>query len=101
MTKTAVLIGATGLVGNELLHKLLNSDRYTKVVTLSRRALPVTHAKLVNHVIDFEKLTQYVELFKGDVLFSCLGTTRKRAGSIHAQRKVDFDYQFIAAQLAS
>ena len=66
MTKTAVLIGATGLVGNELLHKLLNSDRYTKVVTLSRRVLPVTHAKLVNHVIDFEKLTQYVELFKGD-----------------------------------
>ncbi|MBH0000857.1 NAD(P)H-binding protein [Pseudoalteromonas sp. NSLLW24] len=101
MTKTAILIGATGLVGNELLHKLLKSDRYTKVVTLSRRALPITHAKLVNHVIDFEKLTQYVELFKGDVLFSCLGTTRKQAGSTQAQRKVDFDYQFIAAQLAA
>ncbi|MEM5547268.1 NAD(P)H-binding protein [Pseudoalteromonas fuliginea] len=101
MTKTAVLIGATGLVGNELLHKLLNSEHYTKVVTLSRRALPILHAKLVNHVIDFEKLTQYVELFKGDVLFSCLGTTRKQAGSIQAQRKVDFDYQFIAAQLAA
>ncbi|MBB1385459.1 NAD(P)H-binding protein [Pseudoalteromonas sp. SG45-5] len=101
MTKTAILIGATGLVGNELLHKLLNSEHYTQVVTLSRRALPLTHAKLVNHVIDFEKLTQYVEFFKGDVLFSCLGTTRKQAGSTQAQRRVDVDYQFIAAQLAA
>ncbi|WP_405598679.1 MULTISPECIES: NAD(P)H-binding protein [unclassified Pseudoalteromonas] len=101
MTKTAILIGATGLVGNELLHKLLNSEHYTQVVTLSRRALPLTHAKLVNHVIDFEKLTQYVEFFKGDVLFSCLGTTRKQAGSTQAQRRVDVDYQFIVAQLAA
>jgi len=101
MAKTAVLIGATGLVGNELLHKLLSSEHYSKVVTLSRRDLAISHVKLVNHVIDFDKLTQYSELIKGDVFFSCLGTTLKQAGSVAEQRKVDFDYQFIAAQLAA
>jgi uncharacterized protein YbjT (DUF2867 family) len=101
MTKTAIILGATGLVGNELLHQLLKSPQYTHVVTLTRRALPIKHAKLINHVIDFEKLTQYSDFFKGDVLFSCLGTTRRQAGSIDAQRKVDVDYQFIAAQLAA
>jgi len=62
MAKTAVLIGATGLVGNELLHKLLSSEHYSKVVTLSRRDLAISHGKLVNHVIDFDKLTQYSEI---------------------------------------
>lgn len=101
MNKTAVIIGATGLVGGELLKKLLKNTSFTHVVALTRRTLPITHEKLINHVVDFEKLTQYGELFKGDVFFSCLGTTRKVAGSIAAQRKVDLDYQLIAAQLAS
>ncbi|KTF19073.1 NADH dehydrogenase [Pseudoalteromonas sp. 10-33] len=101
MTKTAVVIGATGLVGSELLTALLSCVEYSKVVAITRRALPLSDKKLTNHIIDFEKLTQYSELFKGDVFFSCLGTTLKQAGSVEAQRKVDFDYQFIAAQLAS
>ncbi|ASM55408.1 hypothetical protein PNIG_a3525 [Pseudoalteromonas nigrifaciens] len=101
MTKTAVIIGATGLVGNELLKKLLQSAYFSNVIALSRRALSIRHPKLVNHIIEFDELTQYAALFKGDVFFSCLGTTKKQAGSIAAQRRVDFDYQFIAAQLAA
>lgn len=100
MGKTAIVIGTTGLVGSELLQKLLSCEHYNHIITFSRRPLPITHSKLTNHVIEFEKLTQYSALFVGDVLFSCLGTTRKQAGSIEAQRIVDFDYQFIAAQLA-
>ncbi|GAA58340.1 oxidoreductase HTATIP2 [Pseudoalteromonas sp. BSi20652] len=100
MSRTAVILGATGLVGRALLKKLLNSSHFSHVVTLTRRPLPISHSKLTNHIIDFEKLSQYGELFKGDVLFSCLGTTQKLAGSVSAQRKVDFDYQFIAAKLA-
>ncbi|EAW27584.1 putative NADH dehydrogenase with NAD(P)-binding domain [Alteromonadales bacterium TW-7] len=101
MTKTAVVIGATGLVGSELLTALLSCAEYSQVVAITRRALPLSHTKLTNHVIDFEKLTQYRDFFKGDVFFSCLGTTLKQAGSVDAQRKVDFDFQFIAAQLAA
>jgi uncharacterized protein YbjT (DUF2867 family) len=101
MAKTAVIIGSTGLVGCQLLQRLLACPRYSKVVSLSRRHLDLSHPKLISHVIDFENLTHYVELFKGDVFFSCLGTTLKQAGSVAAQRKVDFEYQFICAQMAA
>lgn len=69
MTKTAVIIGATGLVGNELLKKLLQSAYFSNVIALSRRALSIRHPKLVNHIIEFDELTQYAALFKGDVFF--------------------------------
>lgn len=101
MTKTALIIGATGVVGKELLMRLLHSSEYSQVIAITRRKLTFTHTKLVNHVFDFAYLTKHCELFKGDVLFSCLGTTKKQAGSVSAQRKVDFDYQFIAAQMAA
>lgn len=101
MVKTALIIGSTGLVGSQLLQQLLASSSYSQVVSLSRRQLDFSHPKLISHVIDFENLTHHVELFKGDVFFSCLGTTLKQAGSVAAQRKVDFEYQFICAQMAA
>ena len=101
MAKTALIIGSTGLVGSQLLQQLLASSSYSQVVSLSRRQLDFSHPKLISHIIDFENLTHYVELFKGDVFFSCLGTTLKQAGSVAAQRKVDFEYQFICAQMAA
>ncbi|WP_338366298.1 NAD-dependent epimerase/dehydratase family protein [uncultured Pseudoalteromonas sp.] len=100
MSKTAIIIGATGVVGSELLTLLLTSSEFSRVIAITRRKLDFEHAKLTNQVIDFNCLTNYCTLFKGDVLFSCLGTTKKQAGSITAQRKVDFNYQFIAAQMA-
>ena len=69
MAKTALIIGSTGLVGSQLLQQLLASPCYTKVVSLSRRQLDFSHPKLTSHVIDFENLTHYVELFKGDEKF--------------------------------
>jgi len=101
MAKTAVIIGSTGLVGSQLLQQLLACPSYSKVVSLSRRQLGFLHPKLTSHVINFENLTNYVELFNGDVFFSCLGTTIKQAGSAAAQHKVDFEYQFICAQMAA
>ncbi|HSI68357.1 MAG TPA: semialdehyde dehydrogenase [Planococcus sp. (in: firmicutes)] len=66
-----------------------------------RRSLDVQHEKLKVHVIDFEKPEQWKHLVTGDVLFSCLGTTMKAAGSKDAQWKVDFDYQYRFAEAAS
>lgn len=100
MQKVAVVIGATGLVGSELVKQLINSEQIAKVVTLSRRSLTFQSEKVTNHVIDFEHLDQYKALIKGDLFFSCLGTTRKQAGSVVAQRRVDLDYQLQAARIA-
>ncbi|MGS0497244.1 short chain dehydrogenase [Pseudoalteromonas sp. S1727] len=100
MNKTAIVIGATGLVGSQLVKQLVEHVHISQVITLTRRPVPCKNKKVTNHVVDFDHLAQHAPLFKGDVLFSCLGTTKKTAGSITAQRKVDFDYQFQAAELA-
>ena len=61
----------------------------------------INHRKLKTNVIDFSKLKEYRELIKGDVLFSCLGTTLRTAGSKEKQYLVDFTYQYEFAKIAS
>ncbi|MEH6393275.1 NAD(P)H-binding protein [Pseudoalteromonas sp.] len=101
MGKTAIVIGATGLVGSHLVEELIVATHISKVITLTRRPAPYKNEKVINHVVDFDHLAQHAQLFKADILFSCLGTTKKAAGSIAAQRKVDFYYQLKAAELAA
>lgn len=101
MNKTAIVIGATGLIGSHLVEQLVSAAHITKVITLTRRPVSYKSDKVINHVVDFAQLELHTNLFKADILFSCLGTTKKAAGSIDAQRKVDFNYQFHAAQLAA
>ena len=96
----AVLIGATGAVGKDLLQALLEDARYTEVVAFARRALGVQHEKLREHTIDFDAPATWQELVKGDVLFSTLGTSLKQAGSKEAQRHIDYDYQLTFAKAA-
>lgn len=101
MSLTAVVLGATGLVGSELVRLLLSSDQYARVITVSRRPLNLQSDKLESCVVDFECLDEIADHIRGDVLFSCLGTTKKQAGSIAAQRVVDHDYQLQVARLAA
>ena len=101
MGKTAIVIGATGLVGSALVNQLASAEHIDKVITLTRRPVSHTSAKVENHVVDFDHLEDNASLFKADFLFSCLGTTRSQAGSIAAQRLVDLEYQYKAAQLAA
>lgn len=96
----AVLIGATGLVGAELLRQLLRDDRISSVVVLGRRATGVAHPKLREHEIAFDAPEGWRGLVIGDVLFSALGTTIRAAGSAGAQYRVDHGYQLRAAEAA-
>lgn len=98
--KTALLIGATGLVGGELLKQLLEDPAYDTVHVFVRRSTGKQHPKLQEHVIDFGNQESWSGLVKGDVLFSALGTTRKKAGSEAAQYLVDYTYQYQFAQAA-
>ena len=101
MQNRAIVIGATGLVGRSLVDQLAEADHVDSIVTLTRRPAMHSSAKVDNQVIDFDHPEDYAALFKGDLLFSCLGTTRKKAGSIAAQRIVDLEYPYKAAQLAA
>jgi uncharacterized protein YbjT (DUF2867 family) len=95
-----LLLGATGATGKELLELLLMDEEIHQVDVFARRNPGVEHKKLNAHVIDFDHPDQWKEFVKGDVLFSCLGTTRKLAGSKEAQWKVDHTYQFEFAKIA-
>jgi len=101
MSHIAIVIGATGLVGSALVNKLANAQHVEKIITLTRRPISYTSSKVENHVVNFDHLENNATLFKGDFLFSCMGTTRRQAGSIAAQREVDLEYQFKAAECAA
>lgn len=99
--RKALLLGATGLVGGHCLAKLLADAAYGKVVTLSRKPLPLEHEKLEQHLIDFTRLQDFASLIEAEDVFSCLGTTIKKARTKDAFREVDFTYQYEVARIAS
>ena len=86
--RVALVAGATGLVGREVLAALLADKNYTAVHSVGRRTLPLQHPKLTQHTVDFTALSV---LPKVDDVFIALGTTIKVAGSQEAFRAVDFD----------
>lgn len=98
--KTALLFGATGLMGRELLKRLLNDPHYGQVKVYLRRKMTVKHLNAEVHQVDFDALADSASLISGDDCFCALGTTRKKAGSKEAFRKVDFDYVTSIAKLA-
>ena len=98
---TALVIGATGATGSELVNQLLEDNRFNSVVVFSRRPLVVTHAKLTTHIVDFDNPQSWAHLVKGDVLFSALATTLKQAGSQKEQYKIDYTYQYQTAETAA
>lgn len=100
MGQTALLIGATGLVGSEILNYALNDERVSHIKVFVRRSTGISHPKLEEFIIDYEKLGEWRHEIKGDVLFSALGTTLHQVGSREAQRVVDYDYQLRVAQAA-
>ncbi len=101
MGKVALVVGATGLVGRQLVYQLLDDDRFDEVRIFVRRSYGRVHPKLKEYIIDFDKAESWQSLVIGDVLFLCMGTTLKAAGSKENQYKVDFTYQYRFAEIAS
>lgn len=91
-TITALLAGATGLVGRYCLQYLLDDPFYDSVVVLARKPAVVQHAKLIWYLVDFDRLQNHHHLLRADHIFCCLGTTLRAAGSRGAFRRVDFEY---------
>ncbi|MCC3373841.1 oxidoreductase [Cohnella sp. REN36] len=99
--KTAILAGATGLVGGHLLRRLLDDAKYDAVVALTRRPLTGSHPKLTNLVVDFDRLeTEADRVPPAEDWFCALGTTIRQAGSQAAFRAVDHDYPLALGRLA-
>ncbi len=100
MSKTALVIGATGATGKDLVAQLLEDSSFDNVHIFVRRDVDLHHDKLHVHVVDFDKMDEWKDHLQGDVLFSALGTTIKNAGSQQAQWKIDYTYQYEVAKAA-
>lgn len=98
--KKALILGASGLVGSRLLDQLMEDPEYDRVTILVRRVLPLSHPKLNQLPVEYERLDAYADAFAVDAVYCCLGTTMKKAGSKEAFRRVDLDYPVEAAKLA-
>ena len=97
----ALVIGATGATGRELVNKLLLDDDFIQVSIFVRNAPTIKHKKLKIHEIEFKELKKYKDIIKGDVLFSALGTTKKDAGGKDQQYEIDYTYQYKFAKIAA
>jgi uncharacterized protein YbjT (DUF2867 family) len=99
-SRTALVIGASGLVGSHCLNVLLGDAAYESVTVLARKPLARTHPKLRLHVVDFDRPSDYAALAGGQDVFCCLGTTIAKAGSREAFYRVDFGYPVAIAEAA-
>ncbi len=97
----AVVIGGSGATGKFLVEKLLLTEWITEVTLLLRKKTFPDNPKLNQVIVDFNKLSDWGNLIKGDIAFSCMGTTLKAAGSKEAQWTVDYNYQYHFAEIAS
>ena len=96
----ALVIGATGATGKDLVGLLLEDPNYTRVVTFVRRPGGTVHPKLTEVLTDFDKLEEVSGKINGDVLFSCLGTTLKTARSKENQLHIDYEIPAKFAEVA-
>ena len=99
---TALLAGATGLVGGECLRALLASRTYERVIVVTRRELGPAgrHRKVQQLIVDFAHLDDHREYLRADHVFCALGTTIAKAGSQAKFREVDYEYPRRLAELA-
>lgn len=95
----AVIIGATGATGRELVKQLLNHPKIEKVTAFVRSATLDAHPALNQVEINFDNLSAYSSHIAGDMAFSAMGTTLKDAGSKDAQWKIDYTYQLRFAEI--
>jgi uncharacterized protein YbjT (DUF2867 family) len=101
MKKTAVVFGATGLVGETLVNLLISNEDYSKIILVIRKESDNVHPKVQTIVLaDYSKLHQYKIMLTADDFFCCIGTTIKKAGSKEAFKNVDLKIPEYIARLA-
>lgn len=100
MSKSAILLGASGAVGSELLKLLLADSRYDTVKLFSRSKSHMTNAKIEEHTIDLFELDKYKAVFTADEVYCCIGTTKAQTPDKDTYHKIDFVIPVTAAKLA-
>ena len=98
MNKTAIIIGASGLIGRELLALLLEQKEFENVKIFVRKSIGVKHIKLTEIITDFSSLQSISKSINGDVIFCCLGSTKSKTPDLSDYKKIDHDYPLFFAK---
>jgi len=99
MSKTAIILGATGLTGSILLKMLIEDTRYHKIKLFSRKSCGITHPKIEEHLIDMLQLRDQAEKFTADEVFCCIGTTNAKTPNKELYHQIDYGIPVSAARL--
>ena len=100
MTKKAIIVGASGLIGSKLLNIIFDNDGYNQILLIARKKTRIIDNRVTQLVIDFEQLNEYAAEITGDVLFCCLGTTKDETPDRWQYRKIEHDYPVKLAEIA-
>ena len=98
--KKAIVLGASGLIGSQLVYLLLKDETFSQVTLFVRKELSFSDNKLKQITIEFNDLESYNSEFDGSVIFLCLGTTRKKTPNLEDYRAIDYGITLRAAKLA-
>lgn len=97
----AIVLGATGTVGKELIEKLIENENFTEIISLGLKPCGLKNSKLTEHIIDFNRPETWKDVVQGDVLFSTWGTIVEQAKTKDEQYAVDYSYQYKVAEVAA
>jgi uncharacterized protein YbjT (DUF2867 family) len=100
MPKKAIIAGASGLIGSQLTRLLIDDAGIEEILLLVRKTVPFQHKKLTQKVINFDEPQTFGYVLYGDVLFCCLGTTRKKTPDLREYTRIDRDYPVTLARMA-
>lgn len=100
MGKSAIIVGSSGLVGNHLLKHILDNENFSSLKIFVRKPRGISHPKLTEIVTDFGNLVKVKDEFDADIIFSCLGSTRKKTPNLEDYYKVDYFYPKWVAEIA-
>lgn len=96
----AIVLGATGLTGGHLMDILIEDEKCTEIRVFTRREIPQKHPKIKEYIIDLFELEKHQDDFKGDVVYCCIGTTKKKTPDPVIYEKIDYGIPLAAAKLA-
>lgn len=99
--KTAIILGATGLVGGILLELLVKDKRYKKIVLFSRKSVEINNQKIEEHLCDLLELEEQQEYFKADEVFCCIGSTNAKTPDNELYRRIDYGIPIATTELCA
>lgn len=99
MPYKVIIVGASGLIGNNLLSELIKSKDFSEITALVRKPLGINNPKVKELTINFDELGNYASKIKADIIFCCIGTTKKKTPDSKSYRRIDLEYPLTIAKI--